>query len=49
MSSIKESLSGTDFASYDLTYDSGSNTVGNLTSVTELGSNSMSYEYDALY
>jgi YD repeat-containing protein len=30
-------------------YDSGANTVGNLTAVTELDTSTMSYTYDALY
>jgi RHS repeat-associated protein len=46
---IEEKASGTDFASYNLTYDSGSNTVGNLTGVTEIDSSTMAYGYDALY
>lgn len=36
------------FASYALTYDLGANTVGNLTDVTEQGSGSVAYRYDAL-
>jgi RHS repeat-associated protein len=46
---LEEKASGTDFASYALTYDSGSNTVGNLTGVTELDTSTLSYGYDALY
>ncbi len=34
---------------YGLTYDSGSNTVGNLTGVTETGGATVDYEYDDLY
>ncbi len=39
----------TPFASYDLAYDGGSNTVGNLTGVTELDGSTMAYTYDALF
>lgn len=46
---IDHKLSGTSFARYDLTYDGGSNTVGNITGVTELNGDTMSYTYDALY
>jgi RHS repeat-associated protein len=46
---LEEKASGTDFASYSLVYDSGSNTVGNLTGVTEIDSSTMTYGYDALY
>jgi RHS repeat-associated protein len=37
------------FASYGLTYDQGSNTVGNLTKVQESGGSEATYGYDALY
>lgn len=46
---IDHKLSGTSFAKYTLTYDSGSDTVGNLTGVTELSGDTMAYGYDALY
>lgn len=39
----------TTFASYGLTYDLGSNTVGNLTKVQEAGGIEANYGYDALY
>jgi RHS repeat-associated protein len=47
--SIVHKLSGTAFASYDLEYDGGSNTVGNITKVTELDSSEVNYQYDELY
>ena len=47
--SITDAASGTTFASYALTYDGGSNTVGNLTGVTEHDSSTASYAYDTLY
>lgn len=37
------------FASYSLTYDSGNNTVGNLTGIGELDGSTVGYGYDALY
>jgi RHS repeat-associated protein len=46
---ITHKLSGTAFASYDLEYDSGNNTVGNLTKVTELDSSEVAYGYNANY
>ena len=46
---IDHQLSGASFARYDLTYDSGANTVGNITGVTELSGDTMAYTYDALY
>jgi RHS repeat-associated protein len=46
---ITQSLSGTPFARYDLAYDGGANTVGNLTDVTELDGTTIDYTYDALY
>ena len=49
MTEISNKLSGTAFAEYDLVYDSGSDTVGNLTGVTELSTDTVSYGYDALY
>lgn len=39
----------TPFASYDLEYDGGLDTVGNITEVTELDSSVVTYTYDALY
>ncbi len=46
---ITHSYSSTPFAEYDLTYDAGSNTVGNLTRVDESGSDYIVYAYDDLY
>jgi RHS repeat-associated protein len=37
------------FASYDLFYDGGANTVGNLTRVVEPGGIQTTYDYDPLY
>jgi len=37
------------FASWNLTYDTGANTVGNLTRVTEQDGSIVNYGYDALY
>ena len=45
---ISHQLSGTAFAEYDLEYDGGADTVGNLTKVTELDTSEVSYSYDAL-
>lgn len=39
----------TPFARYDLEYDDGDNTVGNITEVTELDSSVVDYTYDDLY
>src|SRR5262249_34275597 len=47
--SITYAKGATNFATYSLTYDSGNNTVGNLTGVTELDGSTVSYGYDALY
>ncbi|MBN9519235.1 hypothetical protein J0H58_12055 [bacterium] len=46
---ILHKLGTTPFASYDLEYDGGNNTVGNVTKVTELDSSEVEYTYDALY
>lgn len=39
----------TSFASYALEYDNATNTVGNITKVTELDGSVVNYTYDALY
>lgn len=39
----------TPFGQYDLVYDGGYDTVGNLTQVTELDTSVVSYTYDTLY
>lgn len=46
---IEHKSGGTPFARYDLTYDNGANTVGNLTGVTEQSGATISYVYDLLY
>ncbi len=46
---ILHKLGTTPFASYDLEYDGGNNTVGDITKVTELDSSEIEYTYDALY
>lgn len=47
--SITDASGVTPFASYALTYDGGSNTVGNLTGVTEADGSTAQFGYDALY
>ncbi len=42
-------VSSTLFESFEMEYDGGSNTVGNITSVTELSTDVVDYTYDALY
>jgi RHS repeat-associated protein len=39
----------TSFETYELTYDSSANTVGNITGITELDGSTVSYGYDSLY
>lgn len=46
---ILHKLGSTPFASYDLEYDGGNDTVGNISKVTELDSSEVEYTYDALY
>ena len=46
--SITDANGVTTFASYGLTYDQGSNTVGNLTGVTEWDGSTALFGYDAL-
>ncbi|WKZ57695.1 MAG: RHS repeat-associated core domain-containing protein [Bdellovibrionota bacterium] len=46
---IVHEAASTPFASFALEYDGGTDTVGNLTEVTEIDSGVVSYEYDALY
>ncbi|WKZ57693.1 MAG: RHS repeat-associated core domain-containing protein [Bdellovibrionota bacterium] len=46
---IVHEAASTPFASFALEYDDGTDTVGNLTEVTEIDSGVVSYDYDALY
>lgn len=46
---IVHKLGSSPFASYSLEYDGGSDTVGNITKVTELDSSEVEYSYDAIY
>ena len=46
---IEHTDGSTAFESYSLVYDGGSNTVGNITKVTELSTDETDYGYDALY
>ena len=46
---ITQDNGGTPFAEYDLTYDAGSNTVGNLTRVDESGGDYVVYAYNDLH
>ncbi|MBX9681403.1 MAG: hypothetical protein K2X38_21825 [Gemmataceae bacterium] len=46
---ILQKSGSTPFAQYDLAYDGGNNTAGNLTQVIELDGSEVDYTYDALY